>query len=233
MRSLRDVVVYDLEIKYGVLKEGEEPVPGVKYCKGWEDYEGMGISVLCAYSYATDSYRIFLEDNIPSFFFEYVTDDVMLVGFNNIKFDNNVLEAYRHVNGMKEFTNSPAASPVYDIQRELWLSISGSSSYDPSVHRGYGLEAVCAANGIPGKRGGGGALAPVNWQHGNYGAVIDYGMWDVSMTKALFDLIKGGRGLADAKMPHIRRWFSAPPEVYEFFDRGGFRHRWGEAYRKS
>jgi len=227
MSHLRDVVVFDLEIINGICGPRDYPESDIRYCDGWGDYAGMGISVLCAYSYASDNYRVFLQDNLPAFFHEFVRDDVMLVGFNNRQFDNNVLNAWRdgHQHKIRDL-GAILDTPCYDIQRAIRFAISGKEDYDADVHRGYGLEAMCLANGIPGKAAGGGAQAPINWQRGNPGVVIDYCLWDVGMTKTLFDLIRTERALTSPKNTNVRIRPPVPPEIREFFTHGGARSNW-------
>ena len=55
---------------------------------------------------------------------------------------------------------------------------------------GYGLDACCNANGI-GSKTGNGALAPIDWQQGRIGSVIDYCLQDIKLTEQLFRIILG------------------------------------------
>lgn len=57
------IVVFDLEIRQAIPDRNGGNEPGIKYCGGWSDHAGMGISVICAYDYSTDRYRTFLKDN--------------------------------------------------------------------------------------------------------------------------------------------------------------------------
>lgn len=57
------------------------------------------------------------------------------------------------------------------------------------MHSGYGLDAVCETNfGM--RKTGNGALAPILWQQGKRGQVIDYCLQDVKMERTLLDLIR-------------------------------------------
>jgi len=86
------MLIYDIEIKRAIAINGVPERPGIDYCFGWDDVEGMGISCVCAYDYWQDRYRVFMEDNLAEFNALAVMR-VPLVGFNNIKFDNAVLMA--------------------------------------------------------------------------------------------------------------------------------------------
>lgn len=172
------MLVYDCEIIKAIPNGKERPVDGIEYCKGWRDFEGMGISCICAYDYYTGRYRVFLEDNFQEFR-DLIDLHKTVVGFNSIAFDNRLCKA----NGIEI-----PSEKNYDILVEIWKSEGLSEEFQYPTHIGYGLDAVCEATiGI--KKTGNGALAPILWQKGEYGRVIDYCMNDVHMTKVLLDHI--------------------------------------------
>ena len=171
-----DALVYDLEIVKGILGKGDTPVEGIEYCKGWNDHKNMGISVLCAYDYVDDRMRVFCEDNLDEFL-ELCCGRRYLISFNGIGFDNKVIECYDKRNLL------PIGSRQYDILQEIW-KVTGRCKLG-------GLDGMCELNGIGGKTGHG-ALAPVHWQQGKIGNVIDYCCQDVMLTKKLFDLSQEG-----------------------------------------
>lgn len=109
-------------------------------------------------------------------------DGTLLVGFNNIRFDNAVIAA------TKEIGLAIAEERCYDILREVWAATGLGPDFDRKTHGGYGLDAMCATN-FGSKKSGNGALAPVLWQKGQIGEVIDYCLNDVRLTKQLFDKI--------------------------------------------
>ena len=51
------MLVYDIETTKAVPDRAPN-VAGIEYCGGWEDHANMGISVICAYDYTTDRYRV-------------------------------------------------------------------------------------------------------------------------------------------------------------------------------
>lgn len=173
------IVVYDIEIVNAIPDRKTSNKDGIKYCKGWGDYANMGVSVIGAYDYAEDRTRVFCKDNIDEFF-SLVKSSNVLVGFNNIPFDNKVLDYVAQM--------PPDSARYYDILRELWVASGLTTTFSFPTHMGFGLDVTCRANGLSPKTGDG-ALAPVQWQRGEIGTVIDYCLNDVLMTKQLLDKI--------------------------------------------
>lgn len=175
-------IVYDLEILKAIRGKGEEIHEDVQYCDGWHDHANMGISVLTCYEYQTDEYRVLCGDNLHVFH-ELVARNDYIVGFNSARFDRKVVCA---VTGCSP---DPFVQKDYDILAELWVA----DGLDPDkfywkTHGGYSLDDTCAVNGLAPKRLNG-ALAPIQWQRGNIGQVIDYCLDDTAKTKKLFDRI--------------------------------------------
>lgn len=182
---MRNVLVYDIEIKRAIPDERDGlPIDNIEYCKDWNDYENMGIAIIGVWSYRNDAPVVVCEDNLWQFAKAVEAAD-LLVGFNNLKFDTNILAA----NGI----NIPPEKE-YDICREMWIA-DGLNPYEfnKKTHGGYSLEKAMYANLGIGKSGSG-KTAPIDWQQGRIGKVITYCLADVMGTKKLFDLIcvKGG-----------------------------------------
>jgi hypothetical protein len=149
----------------------------------------MGISVLCTYDYVEDRYRVFCVDNKEDFAARI--KGALCVGFNNIPFDNAVLAA---TSGWE----APKEESCYDLLREIWAAAGNGPEFNASTHAGYGLDAMCEVNfGL--KKSGNGAMAPVDWQQGNFGTVIDYCLNDVMLTKRLFDAVMRGDYIKNPK----------------------------------
>lgn len=173
------MLIYDIEIQRAIAKKGKDREEGIEYCNGWEDYAGMGISVVGVYDYPTKRYRVFTESNKDQFL-ELVDRRGLLVGFNNIPFDNKVIAAC--------WGKTIHDYQCYDILREIWRGMGLDAKFDVNTHAGYGLGDCCAVNFGHNKTGNG-ALAPVEWQVGKIGNVIDYCLADVHLTKHLFEKI--------------------------------------------
>jgi hypothetical protein len=175
-------LVYDLEIVKAILGKNEKQIPGIEYCQGWHDHANMGISVLCAYEYETGRYRTFCQDNLGAFV-DLAKSQDLLVSFNGLAFDNKVIEAC--IPGVT-FDYQPDHD--YDLLVEAWAGAGLGPTFNFRTHGGYGLDAICERN-LNIRKTSTGAFAPVLWQQGAVGAVIDYCLNDVWMTKCLFDLV--------------------------------------------
>lgn len=171
------MIVYDIETQFPVLDEEEKPETDILYCPSWTDFKGMGISCIGVFDYKDQRYRVFLEDNIWRFK-ELVKDSENwpLVGFGNISFDNEVLR----VNGI----DIPDVACI-DIKRVVVKAAGFEIATRPP---GFGLNALCKANGIR-EKSGEGKLAPVWWQRKQLGKLIDYNLNDVLMTVLLFNKV--------------------------------------------
>lgn len=198
------MLIYDLEILNAIPDRVGPRLDGVAYCEGWHDHAGMGVAVLGCYDYTTDRYRVFCQDNLSDFA-QLVERQECLVGFNNNRFDNPVLTA--------------AGVPIppekcYDILEEIWRALRlPADGFIPSLHGGYSLEAMCQANFRVAKSASG-ANAPVLWQQGRIGSVIDYCLNDLRLTKMLLDRIIRCGALANPKDPHITIYPRKPGSRY-------------------
>jgi len=185
------IIIYDCEIKRGIPARGEEKIPGIEYCRGWGDHEGMGVSVTGVYDYAEDRYRVFCDDNVGEMLVLFAEAD-LLVGFNSLRFDDKLLEAT--YDDFRDIT-----TPRYDILVEIWRAAGLKPSWgSPKTHGGFGLGDMCETN-FDEPKSGHGAMAPVDWQRGNIGAVIDYCLHDIYMTKMLMDLVISGTPVVSPK----------------------------------
>jgi hypothetical protein len=166
--------IFDIEIKHGIPpKNPAERRDDLIYCAGWEDYQNMKIACIGVWDYKTDSSRIFGEHEIKDFQ-KFIDSHDKVVGFNNNRFDNNVLRA----NGVVIHANKS-----YDILSEDFTALG-------SFQKGCRLDDIVKANfpSCAGKTGSG-ADAPELWQKGFYTKVIDYCLNDVRLTKMILDRI--------------------------------------------
>ena len=201
------LVIYDAEIKKGILKRGEEPIPGIEYCDGWRDFKNMGVSTVCCYDYGEYRYRIFCADNFDEMI-DLFNDADILVSFNGIGFDDHLLSAA--VLGFDDVVTAR-----YDLLAEIWRAAGlDPTKFVPSTHGGYGLDAMCEANFGIGKTGHG-AMAPVDWQRGKIGKVIDYCVQDIKLTGKLLDQVISGQPLKNPKGEPLKLRY--PSDVFEEF----------------
>ena len=117
----------------------------------------------------------------------------VIVGFNNIGFDNKVL-AHQ---GTEEFSPEQNLKYLneksYDILAEIRSAGGGWC----------GLDAMVKTNGLTSGKTGNGALAPVWYQGGRTGKLVDYCMADVWLTKKLLDKIIQGESLISSKTGQV------------------------------
>jgi hypothetical protein len=185
------VIVYDCEIIKCIPPALK---PDLQYCEGWHDHAGMGISVIGVYDYLTDQCRVFLKDNFADFV-KLVRDREHVISFNSLAFDDKLCAAH----GIKVKT-------TYDMLCEVRAASGQPREYVyGQTRKGYSLEALARANLGTGKSGSG-AFAPELWQRGQRGAVIDYCLGDVALTKRLFDrraelIDPTGRGMLTLREP--------------------------------
>lgn len=195
MSNHPSILIYDVEIKRPPPDKKLEPEPDIEYAEGWKDYQGMDITVVTAYSYRDGFPRIFLKDNLDEFM-KLVSDHEILAGFNNIGFDNPLLLAALGLVILE--------AESYDLLLEI-REAAGVNQFA----KGYNLD-NCARTNLGVGKSGEGAQAPVLWQRGRHGSVIDYGLRDSWITKGLLDLVIAGTPLLNPGRP-AERIFVRPP----------------------
>lgn len=186
------MIIIDVEIKKAILGRHEKPIDGIEYCDGWRDFAGMGISCVCTYDVVTHLTRVFLEEDLGDL--AVYLDKKPTAGFNTKRFDLPLL----HAHGVD--TNDVH----YDILEKIWLALGlNPDKFNPRTQGGWGLDAVCNATlGIA--KTGHGALAPVWWQQGKRGKVIDYCCNDVWMEGSLLLHIIRNSGLVTNGKEQVR-----------------------------
>ena len=182
-------LIYDCEIINAIPSRDGSKIKGITYCEGWRDIANMGVSVTGVYDYVEDRYRVFCADNKEEFA-KLISKRELCVGFNSIPFDNALLLACGWP--------APPEEKSYDLLRETWAACGLGTTFDFKTHGGFGLDAMCEKN-FGTKKSGNGALAPVDWQQGKRGTVIDYCLNDVRLTKQLFDYVLAGTSISIPK----------------------------------
>lgn len=197
------MLIYDCEIVKTIppRKESERLI-GIEYAGGWRDFSNLGISVICAYDYQQDRYRVFCKDNFLEF--QVLVDSAeVIISFNGLAFDNRLCQANQL---------SVPDEKSYDLLVEVWAAAGLAPEYQYPSHAGFGLDACVKANFLNEAKSGHGASAPVQWQRGEIGTVIDYCLQDVRLTKMLVDkVIREGylnnpkeSGMLKMRKPRIR-----------------------------
>lgn len=173
------MIIYDCEIQRAIPTPGQEPLFGVDYCDGWEDFAGMGIACICAVEMGeVPLVRVFCLDNLGDFQ-KLVDRSSKVVGFNNRSFDDRLCAAH----GV-----TVPVDKSYDLQQAIWTAAGLGMDYSEATHAGLGLDALARANFGYGKQGDS-AMVPHWWQAGQVGRVIDHCVRDVQMTLELLGQI--------------------------------------------
>lgn len=217
------ILIYDCEIIKCIPDLRKVNLGHLEYCKGWDDYQNMGISVIGAaintqawgsskdtwhYIANTDFYPDI--DKIEKFnplevFQEGLDKTDVLVGFNNQSFDDNLIKA----NGFtitEDIIN-------YDILAEIWEGAGLPRQFEYLISAGFSLGAICEANGL-GSKSGDGANAAVLWQEGKETEVIEYCMNDIDLTRKLFELIQEEGEIVDPRQFNEKIKYYNPDKDY-------------------
>lgn len=166
-------LVYDVETKRCLPGSGDW-ARGLDHCKGWTDYRGMGISVICAYDYLDDTYMVFMDDNLHKFQ-NLIDRREHVIGFNSIRFDDALCAAHGVV-----------VTTSYDLLKEIREAAALMPKVETMGRRAYNLELLSQVN-LGGGKFGTGAMAPMLYQRGRFGTLVSYCLRDVQVTRALFD----------------------------------------------
>ena len=168
-------VLYDLEIIAAVPMSHEPRDNRLAYCGGWDDHAGMGISVLSAYDFVEEAYRIYLADNMSEWQ-NLVNSRNIIIGFNNKRFDDKVcLAAGLEIPPQKSW--------------DIWKAIVDTQP--PGQRKGFSLDPLLKANGLEAKSGLG-ANAPMQAQLGLWGALINYNLDDTRKEVQILRLLIAG-----------------------------------------
>jgi hypothetical protein len=181
------MIVYDTEIVKCIPERGAVAEPTLQYCAGWDDHAHMGISVVCAYDLRDRTPHVYCADNLAAF--AELIRGRTVIGFNNRSFDDRLLAA-----------NGIVVERSWDLCRAMRAAVGEPEEYVKGVTRaGRRLEDICRVNLGIGKSLSG-ERAPVEWQRGRIGVVIDYCLRDVMLLVRLLQrlpvLIDPATGLA-------------------------------------
>ena len=161
---MTDKIVFDVETKNTFADVG-----------GQENIEKLEVSVVGAYSYATDEYRCFDEAELDGLG-ELLQRAHLLIGFSSKRFDIPVLQ--------KHFRFNLSSIPHFDILEEV----------EKALGRRIGLGILAEANLGVGKTAHG--LDAIDfYRNGEIEKLKDYCLQDVKITKEIFDLIRTKRYL--------------------------------------
>jgi DEAD/DEAH box helicase domain-containing protein len=147
--------VFDVETKRSAAEVG-----------GWHRADRMGISVAVLYDSVSDSFKTYLEKDIPDLI-EDLQSFELVIGFNNKRFDNKVLSAYSVFN--------LASLPTLDIMEVITNRLGYRLSLDRLAEHTLGVKK--SANGL---------LALQWYKEGRIDEIISYCRHDVKITRDIF-----------------------------------------------
>ena len=176
------MIILDVEIKKGILGRNDLPMDGIEYCEGWRDFAGMGVSVVCTFDLVSKITRVFLEEDLAEL--QLYLNGQPTGGFNTRRFDLPLLEHH----GIKV-----DAALHFDALEKIWIALGlDPDRFNVRTHGGWSLDNIMTATfGLA--KSGHGAMAPVWWQQGRRGKVIDYCCRDVWLEARLIDHLRAGK----------------------------------------
>ncbi len=156
------VVVFDLETQRSFEEVG-----------GRSQFHRLGVSVGVAYRYDRDEFLVVTEETIQELV-SLLTDADLVVGYNILGFDYEVLRAYTE----QDLKDLPTFDLMYDLEERL--------GFRPK------LESVASATLGEGKSADG-MQALEWWRSGEIDKIIEYCREDVRVTRDLYDFGKRNR----------------------------------------
>jgi hypothetical protein len=198
-----NAVIYDAEIVNAIPVRGHKNASGIRYCRGWRDFSGMGVSVVAVCHLGSGKLSHWLHERpADRAALQRIFDEAEhIIGFNTKAFDDKLLAAHGY-----------RVETTYDLLAEVRLASGQPASFVPGRTRaGYTLDALARANGASGKTGSG-KLAPVLWQRGERQQVISYCRADVALTRHLFERRHSLKDPNDGRVLTLGNPFAAPDE---------------------
>lgn len=153
---MKNILYFDLETQ----KSAEE-------VGGWDKISRMGMSVAVTYNTAQGSYRIYGERDVDDLIKELQRAD-LVVGFNNLRFDYEVLHGYTAL----DLRQLPTLDMLIELQNRLQHRLS--------------LEAVATATFGVEKTAEG--LQAIQWfREGKLLEIAEYCCYDVKLTRLMHE----------------------------------------------
>jgi DEAD/DEAH box helicase domain-containing protein len=172
---MQDHIVVDVEIQKTI-----QETPG-----GWDATDKLGVSVAVVYEYLTDRFRVYghLPEELDALR-ERLRKADRISGFNIWKFDFPVifgLPGRERVEELRDKTN--------DILIRIWKALKLNPDEFSKLHGGWGLDVVARGTlKAPGKIANG-AQAPIWYQQGKWGPLVNYCVDDVTLERDLTSFV--------------------------------------------
>ena len=153
---MRNIVYFDLETQKSADEVG-----------GWDKIRDMRMSVGVTYSTARGDYRIYGEKDVDELLTELQRAD-LVVGFNNLGFDYEVLHAYTILD-LRQL-------PTLDMLVEIKKVLPHRLSLDSIAHATVGVEKTAEG------------LQAIRWfNEGKMMEIAEYCCYDVKITKLVYE----------------------------------------------
>ncbi len=173
---MKNIVYFDLETQ----KSAEE-------VGGWNNIRAMRMSVGVTYSTARQTYKIYSEKEVDQLIQELFRAD-LVVGFNNLRFDYEVLHGYT-VMDLRQV-------PTLDMLLELQKAVNHRVSLDSIATITLGVEKTAEG------------LQAIEWfRQGRLYEIAEYCCYDVKITKLVHEFGAQNRQL------HYKNRFGAKMTV--------------------
>jgi DEAD/DEAH box helicase domain-containing protein len=154
--ALKNIVYFDLETQKSADEVG-----------GWDKISLMRMSVAVTYNTAQGAYRIYSEKQVDDLLTELQRAD-LVVGFNNLRFDYEVLHAYT--------TFDLRQLPTLDMLIALQNTLQHRLSLDAIVTATFGVEKTAEG------------MQAIHWfREGKLLEVAEYCCYDVKLTRLVHE----------------------------------------------
>jgi len=153
---MKNIVYFDLETQKSADEVG-----------GWSHISRMGMSVGVTYSTARGGYQIYGEKHVNDLVAELQRAD-LIVGFNNLRFDYEVLHGYTAID-LRQL-------PTLDMLVELQNTLQHRLSLDAIATATFGLEKTA------------GGMQAIQWfREGRLLEIAEYCCYDVKLTRLVHE----------------------------------------------
>jgi DEAD/DEAH box helicase domain-containing protein len=153
---MKNIVYFDLETQKAANEVG-----------GWDNISRMLMSVGVTYSTRRGDYRIYAENEVDALITELQRAD-LVVGFNNLRFDYEVLHGYTAL----DLRQIPTLDMMVDLQQKLQHRLS----LDAIATATFGLEKTAEG------------LQAIKWfKEGKLMEIAEYCCFDVKLTKLVHE----------------------------------------------
>jgi hypothetical protein len=153
---MKNILYFDLETKKSAEDVG-----------GWGHISRMGMSIGVTYSTALDAYRIYGENQVSALITDLQRAD-LVVGFNNLRFDYEVLHGYTSF----DLRQLPTLDMMVDLQEQLRHRLS----LDSIATATFGVEKTAEG------------LQAIEWfKEGKLLEIAEYCCYDVKITRLVHE----------------------------------------------